>query len=225
MLPLTVLLRLGSRVARVVDSALAVCGLTWATQATRAKLASEEALRQQLRQSASRLRVRACAHALARVTGNTARHRGSCHLRALQAELAQLRGDKQRDRPARRHGSCHAHAAGFACVRPPRQRKSSLHAARLLFKLLSTSWRLRGASERLFHRSALVDSLSRCARFAQRACAARPRAAWCGKRRRLRCCRGRGQPAAAAVRVVRAVRRSVRLACRNAAPCYRGAHR
>jgi hypothetical protein len=58
-LPLTVLLRLGGRVTRLLDTVLAVVGLTRQTRAARAALATEEALRSQLRQSAARHRVRA----------------------------------------------------------------------------------------------------------------------------------------------------------------------
>jgi hypothetical protein len=60
-LPLTVLLRLGGRVTRLLDTCLAVVGLTRQTRAARAALATEEALRSQLRQSVARHRVRACA--------------------------------------------------------------------------------------------------------------------------------------------------------------------
>jgi hypothetical protein len=58
-LPLSVLLRLGGRVTRLLDHALAVVGLTRQGRAVAAALANEDTLRQQLRQCGQRLRVRA----------------------------------------------------------------------------------------------------------------------------------------------------------------------
>ena len=66
-LPLTVALRLGGRVTRSLDVALALCGLTRTGRAAAAALATEGALRTQLRHSAARLKARRGACACARV--------------------------------------------------------------------------------------------------------------------------------------------------------------
>jgi hypothetical protein len=87
-LPLTVLLRLGGRVTRLLDTCLAVVGLTRQTRAARAALATEEALRSQLRQSVARHRVRACArrkHGNARAARCPQRTLGTTKPRAVLA--------------------------------------------------------------------------------------------------------------------------------------------